>query len=47
MKYEKNVFILKNNSWPNEKNFSIEQIASKEFKIENPQETIVDLNVIN
>jgi archaellum component FlaC len=28
----------------NEKNFIVEQIASKEFEIENLQETIVDLN---
>jgi hypothetical protein len=31
-------------AWSNEKELLVEQIASKEFEIENLQETIVDLN---
>jgi hypothetical protein len=42
-KYEKERDDWKQISWSIKRTL-VEQIASKEFEIENPQETIVDLN---
>jgi hypothetical protein len=42
--WKKNGWFRKQISWSIKRELLVEQIASKEFEIENLQETIVDLN---